>query len=97
MKLKVLLFSALVFLIQFSSSSFAYRYSYRGPKISSYGSTHSVRPYFRRNGIFVPGHRAANPHSGVHCLSAGKMIAASVIRVRSSLKTLAHEKERSRK
>lgn len=71
MKLKVLLLSALFCLIQLSTPSYAKRYSYRLPKTpkygSSYGRTHNVRPYFKKNGTFVQGHRAGNPGSGVHC------------------------------
>ncbi len=32
-----------------------------------YGGTHDVRPYTRRDGTYVGGHRAGNPGSGVHC------------------------------
>jgi hypothetical protein len=35
--------------------------------LSSYGGTHNVKPYFRRDGTFVQGHRAGNPRSGIHC------------------------------
>ncbi len=34
---------------------------------STYGKTHNVRPYIRKDGTFVRGHRAGNPGSGVHC------------------------------
>ena len=35
--------------------------------LSAYGGTHSVKPYVRKDGTFVQGHRAGNPGSGVHC------------------------------
>lgn len=35
--------------------------------LSAYGGTHSVRPYVRKDGTFVKGHRAGNPGSGVNC------------------------------
>ncbi len=70
MKLKVLLLSALFFLIQISCISHArgYNYRYKVPIYrSSYGRTHTVRPYFKKNGTFVQRHRSANPYSGIHC------------------------------
>lgn len=35
--------------------------------LSAYRGTHSVRPYIRKDGTFVQGHRAGNPRSGIHC------------------------------
>ena len=35
--------------------------------LSSYGGTHSVKPYSKKNGTYVPEHRAGNPNSGIHC------------------------------
>jgi len=35
--------------------------------LSAYGGTHNVRPYFKKDGTFVQGHRAGNPGSGIHC------------------------------
>lgn len=69
MKLEVLL-SALLCLTQLTPS-YAKRYSYHLPRTpkygSSYGRTHTVRPYFKKNGTYVQQHRAGNPRSGVHC------------------------------
>jgi len=69
MKLKVMLLSTLFCLIQLNPS-YAKRYGYhlpRAPKFGSYSRTHSVRPYFKKNGTFIQRHRAGNPRSGVHC------------------------------
>ncbi|KTD68885.1 hypothetical protein Lste_2043 [Legionella steelei] len=71
MKSKIFLLSSLIFC--FGSSNLlhakSYRYHYpRTPKYgSSYGRTHTVRPYFKKNGTYVRRHRAGNPYSGVHC------------------------------
>lgn len=69
MKLKVVLLSIFLFFIQINHVSHAKGYNYsKTPKYgSTYGRTHSVRSYFKRNGTFVQRHRAGNPHSGVHC------------------------------
>ena len=71
MKLKILLLSALVCFFQIINPVYARGYSYRLPKSPSYGSTygrtHNVRSYFKKDGTFVQGHRAGNPKSGVHC------------------------------
>ncbi|CAM2997255.1 hypothetical protein LEWO105114_11450 [Legionella worsleiensis] len=70
MKLKVLLLGALFCLIHLTPSH-AKRYNYHLPRTpkygSSYGRTHSVRPYFKKNGTFVQRHRSSNPRSGIHC------------------------------
>ncbi len=70
MKLKVLLFSTVIFL-PIMNSSYAKKYTYHLPKPpkydSSLGKTHNVRPYFKKDGTFVPSHRAGNPRSGIHC------------------------------
>lgn len=54
-----------------SISSFATASSVEGNKSLafevSYGSTHYVKPYIRRDGTYVQGHRSGNPGSGVHC------------------------------
>jgi len=71
MKFRVLLLSALVCSLPFSSPLQAKGSSYRLPKTyqsgSSYGRTHSVRSYVRKDGTFVQGHLSGNPRSGVHC------------------------------
>ncbi|KTD14769.1 hypothetical protein Lgra_0472 [Legionella gratiana] len=71
MKAKFLLLGLCCFSLLPISVSYAkrgYSYSYKTPKFgSSYGRTHTVRPYIKRNGTFVQRHRAANPRSGVHC------------------------------
>lgn len=46
----------------------SYSSPYSSPRYSTgFGKTHSVRPYFKKNGTFVQRHRAGNPRSGVHC------------------------------
>ena len=71
MKLRIWLFTATACFFSLTDSAYARGASYRIPKSRSYGSaygrTHNVRPYFRKDGTFVQGHRAANPRSGVHC------------------------------
>ena len=71
MKAKFLLLGLCCFSLLPISTGYAkrgYSYSYKTPKYgSSYGRTHTVRPYIKRNGTFVQRHRAANPRSGVHC------------------------------
>lgn len=70
----------LFLVLLFASGVFARGYSYHGysgggsksygysPKYSSRtGSTHNVRPYIKKDGTYVQGHRAGNPRSGVHC------------------------------
>ena len=70
-KVNILLLSVLFFFFQFAQPSYAGRNYFISPNSPSYGSTysktHQVRPYFRKNGTFVPGHLAANARSGVHC------------------------------
>lgn len=54
--------------ISLSYAKHSYSYSNKSPKYgSSYEKTHRVRPYIKRDGTFVQGHRAGNPGSGVHC------------------------------
>ena len=59
MKAKILLLAVCGLSIFLVSQSHAYS--------SGYGRTHSVRPYFKKDGTFVQGHRSGNPGSGVHC------------------------------
>ncbi len=71
MKTKFLLLGLCCFSLLPISSSYAkrgYSYSYKTPRYSSsYGNTHTVRPYLKKDGTFVQGHRAGNPGSGMHC------------------------------
>lgn len=71
MKAKVLLLSLCCLSMSLVSESYArqsYSHSYRSPKFgSSYGKTHSVRPYLRKDGTYIQRHRSGNPRSGVHC------------------------------
>ena len=67
MKAKNLLLATCCLSVLLMSETYAYR-SYRSPKHSnSYGRTHSVRPYFKKDGTYVERHRSGNPRSGVHC------------------------------
>ncbi|KTC71307.1 Uncharacterised protein [Legionella bozemanae] len=72
MKAKFLLLGFCCFSLLPKSESYAkraaYSYSYKTPRYgSSYGKTHTVRPYIKRDGTFVKRHRAGNPKAGVHC------------------------------
>jgi hypothetical protein len=42
---------------------------YQSSNVNAYAvsSTHDVRPYTKRDGTYVEGHKAGNPGSGVHC------------------------------
>ncbi|ABQ56110.1 hypothetical protein SCZ71_00025 [Legionella pneumophila serogroup 1] len=71
MKAKFLLLGFCCFSLLSISVSYAkrgYSYSYKTPRYSSsYGRTHTVKPYIKRDGTFVKRHRAGNPKAGVHC------------------------------
>lgn len=71
MKLKILLLALCCLSVLLTSESYAnrgYPYSYKTPRYGSvYGRTHTVKPYTKRDGTFVQGHRAGNPGSGIHC------------------------------
>ncbi|HAT3891129.1 hypothetical protein SFB54_15595 [Legionella pneumophila subsp. fraseri] len=71
MKFKIFLACALICSILFTPSLYARGSHYRSPKMpkygSTYGKTHNVRPFFKKDGTFIQSHRAANPRSGVHC------------------------------
>ena len=58
--LELMLF-AFIFTFSFSA------YSYRGYGYYSHGSTHRVRPYTNKSGVYHSGHLSGNPRSGVHC------------------------------
>lgn len=70
MKAKFLLVGLCCFSLFPISESYAkrgYSHSYKTPRYGSYGRTHTVRPYIKRNGTFAQGHRSGNTRSGVHC------------------------------
>lgn len=50
-----------------NSNSYSKGYGSGNRNNYSYGSTHNVRPYTKKDGTYVEGHRAGNPNSGVHC------------------------------
>lgn len=78
MKLKVLLLGAVICSLPFSLPLHAKIFDnqtknpgYQMPKTpqygSGYGNTHDVKPYFKKDGTYVEGHKSGNPRSGVHC------------------------------
>lgn len=71
MKLKSLLVGALICSFSFAGPLYAGGSHYRLPKLpkysASYGRIHQVRPYFKKNGTFIQGHRSGNPRSDIHC------------------------------